>query len=165
MSIYDIDTSELIGRTITRIRMNEDYLVFDTDAGEIAYTVEGDCCSHSYFFDFYGVRNVLDNGPVSAFEEVELSPGDPGYHPDDCLGYQWDSEAGAYKPNACGRDHDQIAVYGLRLTTKHPVFGPVSSVFSFRNDSNGYYGGWMRRTSAPVNDLGDLEDLTADKVG
>ena len=146
----------LIGATVTGICMSEDELIFQTDRGLIGYQVQGDCCSHSYFFDFYGVENLLKNGPVTAFEEVELGPGDPGFH--DCDKHdrmEW-SEDNDW--------HESRQVYGYRITTEHPTFGPVTSVFSFRNDSNGYYGGWMEPFEAtkigPEHEL-----LTQDKVG
>ena len=70
--------NKLVGKKITKIRMDEEFLVFETDdSGVHAFTVEGDCCSHSYFFDFYGVRQLLEGGKVTSTEEVELSPGDP----------------------------------------------------------------------------------------
>jgi len=36
---------------------------------------------------------------------------------------------------------ESISVYGYEIVTKDPVLGEVTSVFSFRNYSNGYYGG------------------------
>lgn len=139
--MYGLNTDRLIGANITAIHMNEDYLVFETDKGLMGYRVEGDCCSRSYFHDFYGIRNLLDNGPVTAFEQVSLSPGDPGYQPATWeKGTGWD--AGEY---------EDVKVYGFRFTTEHPQFGPVSSVLSFRNASNGYYGG-------------DMQDMDVDKV-
>lgn len=139
--------NDIIGANVNGILMSEDRLTFQTDKGLIEYEVEGDCCSHSYFFDFYGVKHLLDNGPVTAFESVDLSPGDPGYvDPDVEIDYEY------------------IRCYGYRLTTEHPTFGPVSSVVSFRNSSNGYYGGSMERTVSGVIQP-DQVVLTKDKIG
>ena len=138
--------TRLVGRTVSEIRMSEDVLTLITDQGPMSWAVEGDCCSQSVFFDFYGVRHLLDNGPVLAFENVDLSPGDPGYH--DCNG-----------SDGCGGEFTQV--YGYRITTEHPQFGPVTSVFSFRNYSNGYYGGWMFETDRHA----DSPPLVEDKVG
>lgn len=144
----------LVGATVTAIFMSEDRLIFQTDRRLIAYGVEADCCSESYFFDFYGVRHVLDNGPVVAFESVQLSPGDVGYRPS-----TWD-------PEIVRREYqDVVEVYGYRITTEHPQFGPVSSVFSFRNDSNGYYGGWMSLVSDCDQVPEDAKPLTEDFIG
>ena len=35
-------------------------------------------------------------------------------------------------------DHDVMAYYGLGITTEHGT-----AVVDFRNDSNGYYGGYL----------------------
>lgn len=53
---------------------------------------------------------------------------------------------------------------GYRLTTVHPKFGEVSSVFSFRNVSNGYYGGWIEPVDLDVTKADQIK-LTDDEVG
>lgn len=146
----------IIGKSVSAVWFGEEYITFETDAGDVSYYVDGDCCSNSYFFDFYGVQNLLSNGPVTAFEGVDLAPGDPGYHNPDC-GYSYPG------PSTCGYQHDSLEVYGYRLTTEHPTLGAVSSVLSFRNDSNGYYGGSMHLAEGGVRS--EQEKLTADKVG
>lgn len=143
----------LIGARIWAIHMDESQLVFDTDRGRIGYHVEGDCCSTSYFFDFYGVANLLAGEPVTAFEAVDLAPGDVGYRPE-----TWEQGVGVI----C-RDAEEIQVYGYRLTTTHPTFGEVSAVVSFRNSSNGYYGGWMSLMGNPRID--GLKPVTEDVIG
>lgn len=65
--------SDLIGRKVTAVRMNEEYLGFETDKGSLVYRVEGDCCSSSYFYDFHGVQKLLDNGPVTEVGDVTRS--------------------------------------------------------------------------------------------
>lgn len=125
--------NDMIGRTVNAIFWSEGTLVFMTDAEPMAYAVEGECCSHSYFHDFYGVEHLLKNGPVISAEDIELAPGDADYR-----AKTWEEGVGSV-------DYGEVEVYGYRLTTEHPLFGPVSSVVSFRNSSNGYYGGWMQR--------------------
>lgn len=110
--------------------MDEDTLTFVTDKGDFAYRVEGDCCSTSVFYDFYGVKNLLENGVVTEVKEVEL-------HPIDIV-----KEDNYSEKDKKGCDAS-IQVYGYQLTTISEKFGEVTSVFSFRNYSNGYYGGWM----------------------
>jgi hypothetical protein len=129
---------ELIGKKVRTIRMNEDWLVFETDKGNYAFTVEGECCSHSYFYDFYGVKNLLQNGEVLEVEEIELDV--PDY---------------TIKP-----ENDEIEAYGYRLTTEHEYWGKKSSVFSFRNDSNGYYGGWMEHSETFPENIPEITDDT-----
>jgi hypothetical protein len=158
--IEDSDLKQMVGATVAAIYISEEYLTFETDRGLFGFTVEGDCCSNSYFFDFHGVEHLLSNGPVLAFEEVELSPGDPGYRPS-----TWQDGTGDVQG-------DYVRVYGYRLTTEHLAFGPVSSVFSFRNLSNGYYGGWMLKAAGTirtdqrrvVRDVIDVEKFMADGV-
>jgi hypothetical protein len=129
---------ELVGKKIQKIRMDEDWLVFETDKGNYAFTVGGDCCSHSFFYDFYGVKNLLQNGEVLEVEEIELDV--PEY---------------TIKP-----ENDKIEAYGYRLTTAHEYWGKKSSVFSFRNDSNGYYGGWMDYSENYPPDVPEITDDT-----
>ena len=120
----------LVGKKVQRVFFNEDYLKFVTDQGDFTYSVYGDCCSNSLFYDFVGVKKLLENGPVTAVEEVEM-------HPNDI------EETGESYPSYRDRkaEDEDIKVYGYRLITEHPEFGEQSSVFSFRNYSNGYYGG------------------------
>lgn len=144
----DPDTDALVGRTIKTIHWSETRVVFDTDAGLIGYRVVGDCCSWSYFHDFFGVKHLLDNGPVTEVTAVDLEKSDPRFKvpvPEEEVGYNF------------------TEVYGFRLTTVHPQFGEVSSVLSFRNDSNGYYGGWMERDDSPVSPSAII--LTDDYLG
>lgn len=99
--------------------MNEYYLKFNTDDGNVVFGVSGDCCSHSYFHDFIGVKKLFENGKVLSVKEI-----DPG--------------CGSKNKN----DGDVcVSVYGFEIVTEHPTFGEQTSVFSFRNSSNGYYGG------------------------
>lgn len=122
MNAYIAPEKMLEGRTIKKIFMNEDALRFDTDQGPVTFTVDGDCCSHSVFYDFIGVKNILNVGPVLQVECVPLEEGDIP----DKKNYQ-----------------ESISCYGYRLTVNHPTLGEISAVFSFRNYSNGYYGGSM----------------------
>ena len=137
---------------------SEYVVVFVTDGGEkFPYEVEGDCCSHSYLFDFYGVKNLLNNGPVTKFEEYDLQAGDPGFHECEYTESSW------YECLLCGGE--SLQVYGYSLTTEHPVWGPMTSVLSFRNESNGYYGGWMEATEWKWVKHMEFESLTEDKIG
>lgn len=116
--MYGHSLEDIVGKKVLRIFMNEDSLKLVTGDKTFTFTVKGECCSHSYFYDFYGVKHLLNNGPVTEVKEVELGGMEPEYG-------------------------DRTDCYGFQLTTEHPEFGPVTSVFSFRNDNNGYYGGWM----------------------
>ena len=114
------ELQDLIGKKVKRLFLNDQFLKFETDNGDFTYAVDGDCCSHSYFYDFYGVKNLLENGAIKEIKEVELNPTDLLAKKD---------------------DYDSISVYGFQITTESEEYGDVTSVFSFRNSSNGYYGG------------------------
>lgn len=121
--------AEIVGATVIGIWFADDLLTFETDKGLYTYYLH-EYGGGSYFADFYGVKHLYENGPIISIEEIDLLPSDPGY----------------LDPEAKGpRDGDAVAVYGVRITTMHPAFQEVSSVFSFRNESNGYYGSWIYR--------------------
>ena len=133
--------NSLVGRNINEIRMDSEFLVFRTDDGTYSFTVEGDCCSSSYFYDFYGVQNLLNNGPVLKVENVDLDV------------------------DEIEEDYGEvIQVYGYRFTTEHPTWGEVSSVVSFRNSSNGYYGGWMEAVNVSDSVIDRLPVITDDVI-
>lgn len=135
----------LVGRTVNNIRMSNDYLVFETDAGPFAFTVYGDCCSRSYFYDFLGVRRLLDNGPIldTYFKDEMPAPDDEDSGRGEC-----------------------VVAYGVVFVTLDRSFGEVTSLMSFRNDSNGYYGGSMEPCAVPqLDELDDLKELTEDCLG
>lgn len=112
--------NRLVGKTVKAIYMDEQNLTFETDEGDIAFGVEGDCCSTSVFYDFYGVKKLLENGKIIKVDSVELTVDDKE------------------DKKAC---NDSIEVYGFAIVTENETFGEQTSVFSFRNYSNGYYGG------------------------
>jgi hypothetical protein len=126
----DCGLKRLVGSKILKIYMNEDYLKFETDKGNFVFSVSGDCCSSSVFYDFFGVKKLFGK-VVKAIEDVELKAEDigPSKKYDGCQ---------ADKKDDC---IDSVEVYGYRIVTEDENLGDVSSVFSFRNYSNGYYGG------------------------
>jgi hypothetical protein len=125
----------LVGRTVTAVRIDEDDLIFETTEGPVGFRVEGDCCSTSFFYDLIGLDKLRGNKVVavnSIEDENRLTePTTEEYEQAECL-----------------------AVYGYEFVSEHPEFGEVTTVVSFRNDSNGYYGGWMEQ----------LEDGTAEYI-
>ena len=113
----------IVGKTITAIRFNEDTLIIEFGDEYISLGVMGDCCSSSYFYDFYGVDKIIGK-KVTGFSNIELDPTDLKAHDDD--------------------DDDVIKVYGYKITCEpnDDYFSTsATAVFSFRNSSNGYYGG------------------------
>lgn len=142
----------LVGKTIKQILWNDEWLQFNTDRGLYLFGVDADCCSESYFFDFYGVKWLLMGSPIVETRAVELHP------TVELTGPQ-----------------EEVQVYGYAMTTIHPVWGAVTSIFSFRNASNGYYGGSLELVLAPDHTPspgsrymarpGALEPLTEDCTG
>lgn len=122
MSYGEKDIERLVGRTIKKIYMNEDNLKFETNLGNIVFQVYGDCCSRSYFHDFIGVEKLLKGTPVVSVSRVGL-------------------ETANSKVPVNRNDSEEVKCYGYEIVTEDPQFGEVTSVFSFRNSSNGYYGG------------------------
>lgn len=141
--MYDHDIEKhLVGKKIKQVYMNDQYLAFKTDKDDVVFTVEGDCCSSSYFHDFIGLDKVKKNGAVVSAKEVSLQDDDP----------------------RCKEEghEDYLRCYGFEIVTEDPEFGEVTTVFSFRNDSNGYYGGWMYYSGDTIPK--DMTALRKDKV-
>lgn len=150
---------DLIGATVNKIYINEDTLVFDTNKGMLAYEVTGDCCSHSYFYDFQKPEYLINGDPrmVVDVKEVELVEGDYNWVP-------YTSDERKAKGLQAEDDYsDCVACYGYQIVTVNQEWGEVTSVFSFRNDSNGYYGGSLSKVSVP-SDLSNLTEITTDYV-
>jgi hypothetical protein len=117
---------QMIGKKVEKIFASQDKLTFQTDGGVFRFEVYGDCCSTSVFYDFYGVENLLNNGAILDIKEVDLLKSDLEDMNKIIHGSRLD---------------DYIQKYGYQFTTESPEFGEMTSVFSFRNYSNGYYGG------------------------
>lgn len=129
----------LVGKRVKKVFIDDDCLVFETDKGNIGYVVEGDCCSRSYFHDFIGVKNLFGK-EVKAVEEIEVDKSHTKKEAEEKEETQW---------------------YGYRIITEDAIFGEMSSVFSFRNESNGYYGGMITELD-PEPKIGALKELKED---
>lgn len=111
---------ELKGRKILSYKLEEEggRLTFVTDKGEIVYETMGDCCSYSFFSDITGIDNLLGQVVNDVVERKE-----------------WSDEE-TKKAEAQG-DYDSLSLYGYLIKTDKGTCD-----IEFRNDSNGYYGGW-----------------------
>ena len=47
--------------------------------------------------------------------------------------------------------YEVIAVYGFKFITVSEQWGEQTTVLSFRNESNGYYGGWMELSTLELS--------------
>lgn len=143
---------ELIDKTINKIFLDEDYVTFEVDNGEvITYGVEGDCCSMSAWYDFYGVKELLGK-KIIAVKDIELDEDD------------WLIKR-LYSTDKKNYD-DAISIYGVALTYEGE-YGEQTATISFRNYSNGYYGGWYgleksgkRSTNEITSDIYETPTLT-----
>ena len=120
-------TKTLKGKTIKNIyidsRENPETLTFETTEGElISFETEGDCCSHCWFADFFNIQALINEEVLGSYE-IELE--DYDYNTDD---------------GRCTQSEDGI--YGYKIYTKKGT-----AVLSFRDSSNGWYGGWINQTT------------------
>ena len=125
-STWGVDLAKLTelirGKTISKIRMSNSYLVIEFGNEYVSFTVEGDCCSSSYFFDIFGGHNLVGKKVVE-ITDIDLQPTDLKITRD---------------------DYGEIKVYGYKIVCEpnDDYFDTSNTaVFSFRNSSNGYYGG------------------------
>ena len=143
----------LKGKIVKKIYMNYEFLKFETDLGDYVFGVSGDCCSSSYFYDFYGVKNLI-GGRIIDIQIVDI----------DSEKAEREAKAKSILENGYN-SIDSLACYGYQFTTHSEEFGDVTSVFSFRNESNGYYGGSLEdRSNDTLVEPEITEDVTEIKI-
>jgi hypothetical protein len=131
----------LIGSTITEVWINgnQKYMRFvNTEGVNFDFMVDGDCCSESWFADIFGFDKLL-GFKITLTEVIYLD--ENVYNTSDGRGRQ---------------DYDKV--YGFRIITEGGV-----AVISFRNSSNGYYGGDCYERTIPVSTA--LYQITPDENG
>jgi hypothetical protein len=119
----------LIGKRIKGFLIEPDgsYVTIEFD-GHPAVRLQayGDCCSTSWIESVDAPAALL--GTVRDVEEIDMPN----------LG------------NIDGQRHkdvDQVSYYGLKITTDKG-----RCVIDYRNDSNGYYGGWLEVVAPPESE-------------
>jgi hypothetical protein len=95
-----------------------EFIKFTTDAGDVMFRLDGDCCSESWFSDITGY-DALVGATVTLVEPVEFSE---------------EEQKKQIEDGRCRQDVDEI--YGYKITTDKG-----RADIWFRNSSNGYYGG------------------------
>ena len=118
--------NELIGKTVSGLRVNEDQsvLVFDhPDGTSTSYVTDGGCCSETWFADITGVAALL-GGKVIEVEAVGLPTVD----------------------DKRTRQEEDL-FYGVKLRTNKGMADIV-----YRNSSNGYYGGDISLNTSKLPD-------------
>jgi hypothetical protein len=106
-----------------------------------SFVTEGACCSSSWIEHLEGVDNILGH-LVIAVEDVEIDK----VLPTNRRGYDIDEH---------GEEHESLQLYGVKITTD-----VGTALLEFRNSSNGYYGGSISYTEAPVHK--DVNPVTED---
>lgn len=135
---------DIVGLTVHALLLSpdNDILYFVTEVGTLAYQVDGDCCSSSWYNDILGVENLLHREVTGVLECPLDAIGPAGEAPEETA-------------------DSLVQLYGVRLSTE---LGYTDIVF--RNHSNGYYGGSMtpmRLLDEPPGGLRELwQDWSAD---
>lgn len=117
---------DLIGKTVTGLRVNEDQSILaftHPDGTSTSYVTDGDCCSETWFADITGVAALL-GGEVLEVESVGMPEAE-----DKRTRQEYDKQ------------------YGVKLRTDK---GRADIVY--RNSSNGYYGGSIQLHSGALPD-------------
>lgn len=129
--IYINDMKELIGKTITGLRVNGDQTIiaFDHRGGSTAFETWGDCCSYTWFADITGVAALI-GGTVLDAENIELDAIDDG---------------------RTRQEYDLF--YGIKLRTNKGIVDIV-----YRNSSNGYYCGNIKPYAGVLPDMTEITD-------
>ncbi len=110
-----------------------DSITFELANGDvIKFDVEGDCCSHSWIEHLDVPPDVIGETVTAIFD----SDGVP-WDGHECVPNDKDEDGYSYG-NKC--EHDHLQVYNTRFRTPK---GDI--VLEYRNDSNGYYGGYLVR--------------------
>ena len=131
--------NDILNRSLESVVLSDDQgkVTFRfQDGGERAYGVEGDCCSSSWIAHLEA-PNDLRGAVILNVEESDAAPWDNH----ECVQYDYDkSEEENKAAGYCG--HDVLAVYNTRFHTNKGTI-----VLEYRNDSNGYYGGYLVNAS------------------
>ena len=108
-------------------------LLFTLASGKtVKYGAEGDCCSHSWIEHLEKPRTVRGR-TVVAVADGEGVPHD-GHK---CVPNDKDEDGYSYGNKKC--NHESLAVYNTKLQLDN---GETITI-EYRNDSNGYYGGYL----------------------
>ena len=118
---YDEEFDDLKGKKISSVEWNEETLRFNLPGEAIAFKAEGMCCSSSYI-------ESLDNPEIfkdATFLSVESVEGET-------------KEVKSEDEDNWGQDVHKWTFYKFK-TDKGMC------TLSFRNESNGYYDGYLKR--------------------
>ena len=132
MDYYGMTNRRLVGCVIDSIDLDKgkDTLTITlVDGSRRVYTTEGDCCSQSWV-EHLTVPPDIKGATITGIEELEEYGRDAT--PEETAKSDAEREYGV----------DVLRIYQTAIVTDR---GEV--VIEYRNDSNGYYGGWLRETN------------------
>lgn len=123
--MYKDDIEEhLLGKMVLSLKADAEKqnILFETADGNFCYSTAGDCCSSSWIEHFEGVQNLI-GATISTIEEIDISE----------------------RPDPTPDKHYCLRIYGYKFITDKG-----HAVLDFRNDSNGYYGGYIVEGDASI---------------
>lgn len=117
------DVNDIIGKILCKITDENDDLQLHLDDGEIVYfDAVGDCCSESWVEH---IDTPSKPEKIIQIQELEIS--------------NYNYEATEYKKRK-KEDIDVLSAYFYQINTDGGSY-----LIELRNNSNGYYGGWLQR--------------------
>lgn len=137
---------KLIGEVVTDFAIDSYKIWFKLEDGRVyECVVAGDCCSHSYFAEVVNLKSLISGSAIKDIVDMPLM----------------DQE----KLKTNGREMDVgylVQVYGAKIYFEDKKLKPT--IISFRNASNGYYGGSMLEPRL-VHHFPEQNEITDDWVG
>lgn len=129
---YGNGFSSLVGKTILGLAIDryKTYLKFYTTEGVIIYEAEGDCCSESWFEHISGIDDVVEYTDLGGVKVHKVNNLD--------------------EVRLLGTKQDVDKSYGVEIELEDP-HRPIK--IKYRNSSNGYYGGSVKRVKSVPEDV------------
>ena len=122
-----MDFSNMLNKPLQNVKLfrDKERITFHfQDGSHRSFGVEGDCCSQSWI-EHLETPNDLVGAIITSVEDGKGIPWDGHICPEE-VDYS----------HTCG--HDYLQVYNTRFFTNRGTI-----VLEYRNDSNGYYGGYL----------------------
>lgn len=119
----DRDLELLVGKIITKIEVEEngESITFYMEDGEFKFNAIGDCCSSSWIESVEGQEDIIGHRVLEIVEHTIQA-------------YDYEKDGAINKTP----HYDHLQVYTYDIVTSNGI-----CTIDFRNDSNGYYGGWL----------------------
>ena len=128
--------NDIIGAVVTGVKIDasKEFMRVDTDKGAFDFVAVGDCCSNSWFEHLNGVSNII-GGKVTEVPKLHVDGVDVSSKED--------------------KEYNVVEQYITQLKTDKGVLD-----IEFRNNSNGYYSGWLTLGEGQYGDPVETPKLT-----